>query len=79
MVVLLTLHANCSCFAPKPAHPSSKLPCVQCGYDGEVYQVKHRQDAKRKDYLRKKGYQVEEIWEHELQTGADTFSVERFQ
>ena len=44
--------------------------CLQCGHDSSFHQTRRRQDAGRHTYLRRKGYQVELLWEHEFQQGA---------
>jgi very-short-patch-repair endonuclease len=39
--------------------------CEQCGY-ADAHKGKREKDAKRYEYLRRKGYTVDIIWEHEL-------------
>lgn len=40
--------------------------CLQCGYDSDIHKRFRRKSVRRRPYLEKKGYHIEELWEHEL-------------
>lgn len=40
--------------------------CLQCGYDADIHKQFRRKDVRRRHYLEKKGYHIEEVWEHDL-------------
>jgi very-short-patch-repair endonuclease len=49
--------------------------CLQCGHDDAFHRTRRRQDASRHTYLRRKGYQVELLWEHDFRQEATAIST----